>query len=199
MSGEGEHGGEDGESLSISPFDLPHIPASGFLDSVTDADTAPDMAIAADKLIAFAHAVQHRALARFAALQPSTQPGRVEGFAADEVAAGLGLSLPVAAERLATAHTVVSRLPRALAALQDGRIGMLHASRLAEAVDERTPAFPAGRAQAGNGLQPRPRTRPRCGVGCPGRGGASDDHAAPAIAHWSAWLRFRYDLGGSPG
>src|SRR3982074_645705 len=59
---------------------------------VLDADDVLDVVVAAERRIAAAHAVQMRALARFARLRPSGDPDNVMSeFAADEVAPALRL------------------------------------------------------------------------------------------------------------
>jgi hypothetical protein len=148
MEGAGESVGENGQQppvaddnaerpASISPFRLPEVLASGFLDTA-DADGALDVAAAAERLIRFAQAAQARALARYAALHPGEAGRVVDEYATDEVAVELTLSLPIAAERVRTAHTLVTRLPQTLTALEDGEIGVLHASSVVAAIEDLT-------------------------------------------------------------
>jgi hypothetical protein len=101
---------------------------------VLDADDVLDVVVAAERRVAAAQAVQMRALARFARLRPSGDPGNaMSEFAADEVAPALRLSRNSAAVRLDIATALTTRLPATLAALERGEINMIKARAVVEA------------------------------------------------------------------
>ena len=116
------------------------LPIDVFDDvDVLDADEALDVVVAAERRIAAAQAVQMRALARFARLRPSGDPGNVMSeFAADEVAPALRLSRSSAAVRLDLATSLTTRLPGTLAALERGEIDLSKARAVVEATDPLT-------------------------------------------------------------
>src|SRR5437016_6227919 len=157
MTEEGEPPEVDRRKLAASQTDanqpdtLPPSPAAfscpdSFAGIVTpdviddaDADQALDIALAAEKLIALAHATQLRALARFASLRPSEDPHRVVNeFAVDEIAPELRWTRHAAASRLALATTLTTRLPATLAALGRGEIDLSKARTIVDHTDPLT-------------------------------------------------------------
>ncbi len=114
----------------------------------TDPDAHPvdrgytelDLLAACEQQIGYLHAMQLRALARFAALRPSDKGNLFSDFAPDEVALALGWTRAVAGMRLGLALTLTDRLPATLAALEAGEIDLRRVQKLAELTDPLPPA-----------------------------------------------------------
>src|SRR6266508_2482317 len=114
----------------------------------TDPDAHPldrgytelDLLAACEQQVGFLHAMQFRALARFAALRPSDKGNLFSEFAPDEVALALGWTRAVAGMRLGLALTLTDRLPATLAALEAGEIDLRRVQKLAELTDPLPPA-----------------------------------------------------------
>jgi hypothetical protein len=116
---------------------LEHLPA----DHLDDGQ-ALSMVVAAERLLGLVHALQAKALARFAQLRPAdfdnSQDGCAYGrdlqrYAPDEIACALGISRHYAGSRLALAESLLERLPQTLGALEGGRIDLLKARVIAHA------------------------------------------------------------------
>jgi hypothetical protein len=97
--------------------------------------TELELITACEKQIAYLHAVQARALSRFAAHRPGNPGQIVSDFAADEIALATCWTRATAGARLNLALTLTGRLPATLDALADGRIDLRRAQRLAEVTD----------------------------------------------------------------
>src|SRR6266511_1593836 len=102
--------------------------------------TELDLLAACEQQVGFLHAMQFRALARFAALRPSDKGNLFSDFAPDEVALALGWTRAVAGTRLALALTLTDRLPATLAALERGEVDLRRVQKLAELTDPLPPA-----------------------------------------------------------
>jgi hypothetical protein len=98
-------------------------------------ETELEVVAACERQIAFLHAMQFRALARFATQRPSDKGQIVSEFAADEIALAAGWTRAVAGMRLNLAFTLTRRLPATLTALEAGQIDLRRAQRLAELTD----------------------------------------------------------------
>src|SRR5215213_902010 len=94
-----------------------------------------ELIAACEEHIAHLHAVQTKALARFAAQRPGKPGQDFSEFTADEVALVAGWTRAVAGLRLNQAHSLTRRLPATLQALHDGRIDLRRAQRLIELTD----------------------------------------------------------------
>lgn len=92
-----------------------------------------------ERLIAFAHSVQVRALARFAQLRSATAE-----FVADEIAPVMSWTRNAAAGRVGHATDLTTRMPAVVAALESGRLD-LYRTRI---LTEDTVALTASRAAA---------------------------------------------------
>jgi uncharacterized protein DUF222 len=143
-------------SIGASPEQLPtwwaeraqDLPPNGrLLDLVDDmpfehlsGDQALSVAIAAERLVARAQAVQLQALARFAQLRPASfgddkaayGDRDLHRYAPDEVACALAISLRAAGQKLALAMTLTQRLPQTLRTLHTGRIDVAKARAIAD-------------------------------------------------------------------
>jgi hypothetical protein len=86
------------------------------------------------------HAVQARALARFAALRPGRGGRGYSDFVADEVGLAARWTTAYAGSRLALAFTLTERLPATLQALACGDIDLRRAQRLAEITAAASPS-----------------------------------------------------------
>src|SRR6266511_2746466 len=114
----------------------------------TDPDAHPldrgytelDLLAACEQQVGYLHAMQFRALARFAAVRPSDRGDRFSEFAPDEVALALGWTRAVAGMRLALALTLTDRLPATLTALERGEVDLRRVQKLAELTDPLPPA-----------------------------------------------------------
>jgi hypothetical protein len=98
-------------------------------------ETELQLITACERQIAYLHAMQARALTRFAAHRPSNTGQLLSEFAADEIALAAGWTRAVAGMRLNQALTLTGRLPATLAALERGDIDLRRAQRLAELTD----------------------------------------------------------------
>ena len=98
-------------------------------------ETELELVAACERQIGYLHAMQFRALARFAAHRPSDKGQIVSDFAADEIALAAGWTCAVAGMRLNLAFTLTQRLPATLAALERGEIDLRRVQRLAELTD----------------------------------------------------------------
>ena len=103
-------------------------------------ETELELVAACERQIGYLHAMQFRALARFAGHRPSTQGQVVSEFAADEIALAAGWTRAVAGMRLNLAFTLTARLPATLTALERGEIDLRRAQRLAELTDPLPPS-----------------------------------------------------------
>src|SRR6266498_5495397 len=109
----------------------------------TDPDAHPlnrgytelDLLAACEQQVGYLHAMQFRALARFAALRPSDKGNLFSDFAPDEVALALGWTRAVAGTRLGLALTLTDRLPATLTALERGEVDLRRVQKLAELTD----------------------------------------------------------------
>src|SRR5215213_3995671 len=126
--------------------DLVILAAADFdLESRYLADPSPDpwvrgekeleLIAACERQIAFLHAMQFRALSRFATLRPGANDQLVSEFAADEIALAAGWSRAVAGMRLNEAFSLTRRLTGTLQALEQGEIDLRRAQRLTELTD----------------------------------------------------------------
>ncbi len=97
--------------------------------------TELDLLAACEQQVGFLHAMQFRALARFAAVRPSDKGNLFSEFAPDEVALALGWTRAVAGMRLSLALTLTDRLPATLAALERGEVDLRRVQKLAELTD----------------------------------------------------------------
>jgi hypothetical protein len=98
-------------------------------------ETELQLITACERQIAYLHAMQARALTRFAAHRPSNTGQLLSEFAADEIALAAGWTRAVAGMRLNQALTLTGRLPATLTALERGDIDLRRAQRLAELTD----------------------------------------------------------------
>ena len=134
--------------LAVTDLDIEHM----FLD---DPDPNPlsrgqaelDLIAACERQVGYLHAMQSRALARFAALRPGKRGQAVSEFASDEIALAAGWSRGVAWSRLHLAFTLTQRLPATLEALARGEIDLRCVQKLAD-LTEPLPADIAQRVEA---------------------------------------------------
>ena len=92
------------------------------------------------RTIGYLHAMQFRALTRFATHRPSDKGQLVSEFAADEIALAAGWTRAIAGMRLNLAFTLTQRLPATLTALERGEIGLCRVQKLAELTDPLPPS-----------------------------------------------------------
>ena len=107
-----------------------------------DAEQALQATVAAEQIIARAHAIQAKTIARFATLRPaprgepsSTWFPDIARYAPDELGCALGVSRHAAGRKLQLAHELTDRLPATLAALHGGRIDLGKAKVIADGTD----------------------------------------------------------------
>src|SRR4051794_5631590 len=115
-----------------------------FDDTCTDewvrAERELELIKACEEHIAYAHAIQSRALARFAKLRPGIEhDSRMSEFAVDEIALAAGWTQGIAGQRLNLARSLTERLPGTLDALERGKIDLRRAQKLADLTDMLAP------------------------------------------------------------
>src|SRR5262249_24339469 len=90
---------------------------------------------ACERQIAQVHATQVRALARFDGLRVGSGVKGAADFLDDEVGVAVRWTSRFAGARLGLAYTLTERLPGTLAALEEGRIDLRRAEKIAEYTD----------------------------------------------------------------
>src|SRR5215468_467493 len=98
-----------------------------------------DLVVACERQIARVHATQARALARFIGLRAGSGVKGAADFLDDEVGVVARWTSRFAGFRLGLAYTLTKRLPGTLAALEDGRIDLRRAEKIAEYTNPLTP------------------------------------------------------------
>jgi hypothetical protein len=106
---------------------------------VTRAEAELDLIAACERQIGYLHAMQTRAIARFAKLRPGKGGNSVCEFAADEIGLAAGWTRALAGHRLHLTFALTERLPGTLAALERGEVDLRGAERLAELTKPLTP------------------------------------------------------------
>jgi hypothetical protein len=96
------------------------------------ADQLIEATAAWGRLIAHSQAMQVRALARFLDMRAREPGGDGGRFAGDEIGPALGIGRHAAAARLGLASALLTRLPRTLAAMEDGLLELAKARILDE-------------------------------------------------------------------
>src|SRR5262249_27005577 len=97
------------------------------------------LVVACERQIAQVHATQARALARFIGLRRTSGVKGAADFLDGEGGGGGGWTWRFAGSRLGLAYTLTERLPGTLAALEEGRIDLRRAEKIAEYTDPLTP------------------------------------------------------------
>jgi Domain of unknown function (DUF222) len=141
-----------------------------------------------EQLISWAHAKQGEFVAEFARrrpgpYEPDESAPRVSEFAADEIAARLGVTRRTAEIKLGLALDLADRLPATAAASLEGRIDLGKVKAIAELTanltDDAAPAAVEARVLARAGEQTVPELRRSLLRGCAG-GSGGERQAAPA-------------------
>src|SRR6266545_1163239 len=137
----GDHSNKANNPAPGGPFACAGPFGYEVIEHMFDSEADRDMATLAtcEQQVGFLHAMQFRALARFAALRPSDKGNLFSEFAPDEVALALGWTRAVAGMRLALALTLTDRLPATLTALEAGEVDLRRVQKLAELTDPLPP------------------------------------------------------------
>jgi hypothetical protein len=99
-----------------------------------------ELVAACEQQIAFLHAMQTRALARFAKFRPDENGRGVSKYVAEEIGLAAKWTAHYAGSRLALAFALTGRLPGTLAALEQGEVDLRRAQALADITHPCPPA-----------------------------------------------------------